>query len=122
VRNAIDDDPSTFWHTNYSSTRDRHPHEIQIDLGKTVTLLGFAQLPRQDMANGRIRGYEFYVSRDGKEWGQPVGRGEFPNDDQLQTVTFSVPTTGRYVRLVALNEWSRQAYTTIAELNVMVAK
>ncbi len=122
VRHAIDDDPGTFWHTNYSSTQERYPHEIQIDLGKTVALLGFTQLPRQDMTNGRIRGYEFYVSRDGKEWGQPVSQGEFPNNDQLQTVTFSTPATGRYVRLVALNEWSRQYYTTIAEFDVMAAK
>ncbi len=122
VRHVIDDDPTTFWHTNYSSTQAAHPHEIRIDLGKTLTLIGFTQLPRQDMANGRIRGYEFYVSQDGAEWGQPVSQGEFPNNDQMQTVKLETPATGRYVRLVALNEWSRQYYTTIAEFDVMAAK
>jgi beta-galactosidase len=122
VRHAIDNNPGTFWHTNYSSTQERHPHEVQIDLGKTITLIGFTQLPRQDMANGRIRGYEFYVSQDGRQWGQPVSGGEFPNTDQLQTVTFAAPTVGRYVRLVALSEWSRQYYATVAELDVMAAK
>ena len=122
VRHAIDNDPATFWHTNWSSTREKHPHEIRIDLGKTVRLLGFSQLPRQDSANGRIGTYEFYVSEDGKQWGSPVSKGRFPNSSGLQTVKFEKPVTGRYIRLVALIEWSRQYYTTIAELDVMAAK
>jgi beta-galactosidase len=105
VRHAFDGDPATFWHTNWSSTQDRHPHEIQIDLGQTVEMLGFTQLPRQDQANGRIRRYEFYVSDDGTDWGEPVVKAEFPNNDQLQTVIFAQPVKGRYIRLAALNEW-----------------
>lgn len=122
VRHAFDGDPVTFWHTNWSSTQERHPHEIQIDLGQAVEMLGFTQLPRQDQANGRIRRYEFYVSGDGTDWGEPVVKGEFPNSDQIQTVTFSEPMSGRYIRLVAFNEWGRQYYTTIAELDIMAAK
>lgn len=122
VRNAIDNYPETFWHTNWSTTQEKLPHEIQIDLGKAVEILGFTQLPRQGMANGRIQAYEFYVSRDGKQWGPAVSEGRFPNSDQLQTVRFEKPMTGRYIRLVALSEWSGQYYTTIAELDVMAAK
>ncbi len=122
VGHAIDNDPATFWHTNWSSTREKHPHEIQIDLGRTVRLLGFTQLPRQDMSHGRIREYEFYVSPDGKQWGSAVSAGRFPNDGQLQSVQFDKPVAGRYIRLVALSEWSREYYTTIAELDVMAAK
>ncbi len=122
VRHAFDNNPGTFWHTNWSSTRDEHPHEIQIDLGQNVEMLGFTQLPRQDQSNGRIRRYGFYVSGDGKKWGEPVAKGEFPNNDQLQAVTFAEPAKGRYLRLVAFDEWGRQYYTTIAELDVMAAK
>jgi beta-galactosidase len=122
ARHALDNDPATFWHTNWSSTQEKYPHEIQIDLGQSVSLLGFTQLPRQDMVNGRIRQYEFYVSDDGKQWGSAASSGRFPNNDQLQTVRFEKPVTGRYIRLVALSEWSGQYYTTIAELDVMAAK
>jgi len=122
VRHAIDNDPGTFWHTNWSGARPKHPHEIRIDLGEAVRLLGFTQLPRQDSANGRIGAYEFYVSDDGQQWGAPVSKGRFPNSGQLQTVKFEKPVTGRYIRLVALSEWSRQYYTTVAELDVMAAK
>ncbi|MBP8910669.1 MAG: DUF4981 domain-containing protein [Phycisphaerae bacterium] len=122
-RHAIDNDPGTFWHTRWSSSQPSHPHEIQIDLGKSLQLVGFTQLPRQGgNANGRIRGYEFYVSADGQQWEPVVKDGRFPNNDQLQEVRFEKPATGRYIRLVALSEWSRQPYTTIAELDVLAAK
>jgi beta-galactosidase len=85
-------------------------------------MLGFTPLPRQGMANGRIRAYECYVSSDGKQWGPAVSEGRFPNSDQLQTVRFEKPVTGRYLRLVALGDWSGQNYTTIAELDVMAVK
>jgi beta-galactosidase len=122
ARRAIDNDPATFWHTNWSSTQERPPHEIQIDLGRTVKLLGFAELPRQDMSHGRIREYRFYVSPDGKDWGSSVREGRFPNSDSLQTVRWDEPVTGRYIRLVALSEWSGEYYTTVAELDVLAAK
>ena len=51
-----------------------------------------------------------------------MSEGRFPNSDQLQTVRFEKPVTGRYLRLVALGDWSGQNYTTIAELDVMAAK
>ena len=119
---ATDNDPTTFWHTNWSSSREKHPHEIQIDLGETVTLVGFTQLPRQGQSNGRIRRYEFYVSTTQDAWGDPVSRGTFPNTHELQTVRYDSPVTARFIRLVALDEWANQYYTTIAELDVMAAK
>jgi len=120
---AIDNDPATFWHTAWSASQPAHPHEIQIDLGKSLELLGFTMLPRQGgNANGRIRAYEFYVSEDGQQWGTAVKEGRFPNNDQLQTVQFDKPVKGRYIRLVAGGEWSRQPYTTVAELDVLAAK
>ena len=118
--NAIDDDPTTFWHTNWS--QDPFPHEIQIDLGRILKLVGLTQLPRQDNSNGRIRQYEVYVSSDSSQWGDPVVQGTFPNDDQLQEVRFTNPVDGRYLRLVSQSEWSRSYYATIAELDVMAIK
>ncbi len=120
--NAIDNDPATFWHTNWSSSREPFPHDIRIDLGQTLKLIGFTQLPRQDMANGRIRRYDVYVSNDSSQWGDPVAQGSFGNNDQLQEVRFESPVDGRYLRLVSQSEWSRAHYASIAELDVMAIK
>jgi large repetitive protein len=43
--NAIDGNPSTFWHTQWFQSSPLHPHEIQINLGSTKTITGFPYLP-----------------------------------------------------------------------------
>ena len=120
--NAIDGNPSTFWHTNWSSSRDPFPHELQIDLGQTLKLAGFTQLPRQDNVNGRIREYAFYVSNSTTEWGEPVAAGSFGNSDRLQEVRFDKIVIGRYVRIVGKSEWNNQYYASMGELDVMAVK
>ncbi len=115
---AIDGDPSTFWHTNYTSTREPMPHEIDVDLGQLLNLVGFRYLARQDSVNGRIGRYEFYVSPDGRQW-QQVKSGTFENHTRWQEVFFDQPQQGRYIRLKALDEHGGSYYTTVAELDVM---
>ncbi len=122
AKHALDDDSSTFWHTNWSSTKEKHPHDIQIDLGETVMLIGFTQLPRQGQSNGRIRHYKFYAGTDVDNWGDPVAEGAFAGSNELQTIRFDNLVKARFIKLVALDEWSREYYTTIAELDVMAAK
>ncbi len=118
---AIDGNPATYWHTNWTTKRTKHPHEIVIDLGRSEPLAGFRILPRQDMENGRIRHYAFYVSENPARWANPVAKGRFPNNAQWQTVRFNRIVRGRYVRLVAYDEWRGQYYTSLAELEVLVA-
>ena len=119
---ALDNDPSTFWHTNWSSSQEKHPHDIQVDLGETATLIGFTQLPRQGQSNGRIKHYKFYAGTDPAHWGDPVAQGTFANTNELQTVRFDAPVEARVIKLVALDEWSNEYYTSLAELDVMAAK
>ena len=119
--NAIDGDPGTFWHTRYSGTKPAHPHNIQVDMITPIKITGFTYLPRQDMDHGRIGGYEFYVSSDGKDWGQIVSKGNFPKGHGKQTLKFDAPVQARYFKLVALSEISGSFYTTVSELDVLVS-
>lgn len=98
--NAFDNNPATHWHTMWWSSRPPHPHEIQIDLGARYTLSGFTYLPRQDGSNGRIGNYRFYVSSDGSDWVQ-VATGTFPDNGNLQTVTFTVPPARQAFGVIA---------------------
>lgn len=116
--NAIDGDPNTIWHTEYSLAQPEPPHEIQIDLGSAYEMTGFRYLPRQDASvNGTIRDYLLYVSRDGREWSGPTASGSWPDDKEEKAVLFP-PTFGQFVRLVALSEVNNKEYTTAAEINV----
>jgi hypothetical protein len=119
---AIDDNPDTFWHTNWSGSRENFPHEIQIDLGKEYNLAGFTYLPRQNMQNGRIGEYEFYVSADGKNYAEAVHKGRFQNTRDLQTVKLEKSVKGRFIRIVALSEVTGAFYTSIAEVDIIIAE
>src|SRR5262245_11262376 len=116
--NAIDGNPATFWHTEWSQQTAPLPHTLVLDLGASYQVDGFRYLPRQDgNDHGTIAGYQFYVSPDGSTWGNAVAAGTLAADTTEQTVRFTAKT-GRYVRLVAVSEIHVNAWTSAAELNV----
>lgn len=121
--NLIDGNADTFWHTNWQTTKEKYPHEIQVDLGETVSIAGLVCTARSGNPNGRIKKYEFYVSADGKEWGQPVARGDFSKKELKTTVRLTKPVSGRYVRLRALSpQKAEEIYASAAELDVIPAE
>jgi hypothetical protein len=120
--NAFDHSDSTIWHTQYTGSAPKHPHEIQIDLGATVAIKGMRCLPRQDKDDhGIIAGYEFYASEDATSWGSPVASGTFDSTRNEHIVSFSA-MNAHYVRLVALSEINGNDWTSLAELDLVPAK
>jgi F5/8 type C domain len=116
--NAIDGNPATIWHTEWSQSTAPLPHTLVLDLGAAYQVDGFRYLPRQDgTPNGTIAGYQFFVSPDGTTWGTAVAAGTLAADTTEKTVRFTAKT-GRYVRLVAVSEMNGQPWTSAAELNV----
>jgi len=90
---AIDGNTTTFWHTEWepppNDVNDAAlPHSLIVDMGSAHTVTGFSYLPRQDNQNGRIKGWQFFVSKDGTSWGTAVDTGTFPAGTALQTITF----------------------------------
>ena len=120
--NAIDDNPKTFWHTEYSKKTAKHPHDFAVDLGETLSIKGITYLPRQGATGPHIFKYEVYVSDDGKDWGKPVAAGEFGNvlnNPIEQEVQFTTSLKTRYVKLVALSAPNDSAGASIAEFGVI---
>jgi len=116
---AIDDNPSTIWHTNWEPMA-QPPHHLILDLKKSVRMAGLTYLPRQDMTNGRIARCQIYVSADGENWGRPVAEDTWPNDAAPKTLRFSEPQDARFVKLVALSEVNGQPYTSVAEIGIIL--
>jgi len=117
--NAVDGDPNTIWHTQWQDANPEHPHEIVIELLPPATIKGFTYLPRQDdSVNGMIKGYEFFTSNDGQDFGQPVAKGEFEDGKNLKTISFH-PTACRFIKLKALSEINGGAWTSAAEIGVV---
>jgi alpha-glucosidase len=119
--NAVDGDPATIWHTQWQDDGPPCPHEIVIELVPPTAIKGFTYLPRQDeIVNGTIKDYEFYVSDDGVDFGQPVSKGTFENSKELKTVSFD-PKKCRFIKLKALSEVNDGAWTSAAEIGVVPA-
>ena len=118
--NAVDGKPDTMWHTQWQDANPEHPHEIIIELSLAANIKGFTYLPRQDdIENGTIKDYEFYVSQDGKDFGQPVKKGTFEAGKAKKTITFE-PRQCRFIKLKALSEINDQPWTSAAEIDVVV--
>jgi len=117
--NAVDGDSNTIWHTQWQDATPPCPHEIIIELTPPSAIKGFTYLPRQDESDhGTIKDYEFYLSNDGQDFGQPVAKGAFENNKDLKSVTFA-PQSCRFVKLKALSEANGEAWTSAAEIGVI---
>ena len=116
---SFDDDPSTIWHTAWSTGDVPYPHEIRIGLGSLYKVSQFTYLTRQDSENGRIKAYELYISEDTLNWGAAVKTGEFVNTSAPQTIVLDTAKPGRYFRLLALSEVNGNPWASAAEFSMV---
>jgi len=117
---AMDGDPKSMWHTDWQFRETKHPHQIDVDLGSSYEIAGFAYLPRIGGGNGTIKRYECYVSENKKDFGPPVVAGTFEKGDAENVIEFPDKVNGRYLRLRALDEVAGRLWTSIAEMRVLV--
>ncbi len=119
---AIDGNPHTWWETlsGYIPSVGGTPKEmlqkrkledtlnyIAIDLGESIDINGFTYQPRDNgRPGGKIYDYEFYASKDSKNWGVPLSKGSFGNIDNSpikQFIRFPGTKNVRYVKLVIVS-------------------
>ncbi len=64
AENALDGQPATIWHSEYSNLRPDYPHYFVLDLGESVEIGGIRCLPRAGDAHipGRIKDLSVYVA------------------------------------------------------------
>ena len=122
VKNAIDNNSSSIWHTSYGSDQTACPHEIIIDMHDTYEVTGFVYEGRGDMSNGRIKEFEIYFGNNPEVWGAPAATGTFKDIAGEQIVELSVPLNARYFRLVARSEVNNNAWTSAAELGILTLR
>ncbi len=120
AENAVDGDPATHWHTQWSDQSPECPHEIVISMDKAREIHGLSYLPRQDGGeNGMIKEYEIYVSADGNDFGKPVAKGTFEKSKDKKIATFDVVNC-QFIKLKALSEVNGHAWTSAAEIGVVL--
>ena len=68
--------------------------------------------------NGGIKSYEIYASTDGRDWGEPIVKGEFAPGPDLKLVAFPRPVKAKFLKLVALSGFDAQPFASLAEFEV----
>ena len=113
----FDGNPESAWTLN-----NKPPVDFIFHLADYLNIKGFTYLPDQGRWNpGIINRFEFYVSADGKNWGQPVSSGEFANiknSPVLQEKQFDA-VKGRFVKFRALSPVEENGRIGIAEFDII---
>ncbi|MES2996089.1 MAG: discoidin domain-containing protein [Verrucomicrobiota bacterium] len=125
VANAFDDDPKTFWHSEWLKNATGYPHEIKIQLAAERTVTGVSILPRQDgNKNGWVKGIEVETSLDGKTWTR-VATEELPNNQEWKKLAFA-PVKAKFVKIRAIapqdSNQKFASFGSFAEVSINVPK
>ncbi|MDF1816412.1 MAG: discoidin domain-containing protein [Verrucomicrobiales bacterium] len=118
---AIDGSSATYWHTRRGKKEDTHPHELVIDLRKSVEIKAIHYLVRQDTINswdGSFEDCEFLVSDDPGSFSSVAAKATFGKSRQLQTVECRPTVKGRYVLVRILSEVNGKPWASAAEIIV----
>ena len=120
ARYAIDGNPQTLWHTQFSDDLAEPPHSLVIDLGRERTIEGVRYLARQDNAwNGAFSKTTFSVSSSHHQFPVPVLTKTFEKTRRVQTAIFDRPVKGRYVQIQILSEVNGKAWASAADIGVI---
>lgn len=113
--NALDNDPSTYWHTQYSGAEPTHPHQLSIDMHASHVLNGLTFRDRQGVWPG-IRTLTVFVKATAD--GNWIQKGEFTlrKTDIDQFISFSQPTSARYFRIVTTDSYDDGKSCSLAEI------
>jgi len=120
---AVDGNPRTVWHSQFSGGLARHPHELVIDLGVICQIRGFRYLARQDSGwNGAFAKTEFCVSNSLDGFGIPIVRATFRKVRKSQVADCKKPIHARYVLVRVLSEVNDNPWASAAEIGVIGVK
>ncbi|GAB6187926.1 sulfatase-like hydrolase/transferase [Thermopirellula anaerolimosa] len=116
ARHAIDGNPLTWWHTQFSPELKRPPHQLLIDLGDIHTVRGVRYLARQDTSwNGAVSECDVTISESLDFPDEPTARLQFSKTKEPQDAPVP-PTRGRYVRFRIDSEVNGGPWASIAEI------
>ncbi|WP_460541325.1 DUF3472 domain-containing protein [Echinicola sediminis] len=95
AEDAIDENPGTFWHSQWAGANPGYPHFITVDLGESKEGTGLI-IQNRSKKNGRPKTIKVQVSEDNNHW-EEIATLEFPLDGGA--VKFPESASFRYIKL-----------------------
>lgn len=75
-----------------------------------------------DNDNGLVKDYEIYLSNDGLSWDGPAAKWRIDRDAAEDLIQLPQPVMARYLKFVVLSDQHGRKFTTVVELQAVVAK
>ncbi|MEG1933772.1 MAG: glycoside hydrolase family 2 TIM barrel-domain containing protein [Kiritimatiellia bacterium] len=122
VNHLFDNNPQTYWHTDWRNVHPDYPHSFVIDLGDEISIKGFKLLPRMDELNGLIGKFSIEVSADGKTWRKVLTERTHwtASTRAWKAFDLAAPTSARFVRFTALEPAIQgHIWATLTEFTLM---
>lgn len=115
VINALDNNPATYWHSQWQGGSPGPPHFFVIDMGEVKTLHGFSFLDRQSDNTGKPQHVVVATSMDNITWTN-AGAFTLANTKDLQPQVLPSAAGARYFKITIQDSYGA-TYTHLAELN-----
>jgi len=115
--NVIDGSLETAWISDRTRQGPRHPHQIQIDMGRKTEVHAVAFYTRRHNGRGVPKRYQVYASDDSNNWGDSVAEGEFDCIAPRMVIGLKKAVNVRYLRLVFLSDFRGVHFTAITEID-----
>jgi hypothetical protein len=115
VINALDNNPATYWHSQWQGASPGPPHFFVIDMGAVKTLHGLSFLDRQSDNSGKPQEVVVQTSMDNVTW-VTAGAFTLANTKDLQPQFLTAFIDARYLKVTVQSSYGA-SYTHLAELN-----
>ncbi|MDR0714690.1 MAG: DUF5013 domain-containing protein [Bacteroidales bacterium] len=116
--NIIDDDVTTFWHSQIVETQPSMPHWITVDMRSEKKFNGFYFVQTQEMSEvGLAKGFRLEISSDNNSWTN-VLEGEFTTSRARQEFAFAQQVTARYFKITILSGYNDVWWSQFAEIDL----
>ncbi|MFN3685128.1 MAG: discoidin domain-containing protein, partial [Fimbriimonadaceae bacterium] len=114
---ATDGDRDTFWHSEYSSGKAKHPFELSLRLAAPRPVIALEYVGRSGNPNGRVLRYEVVAEGpDGRR--TVVAKGSLRDTAEPQRIVFDQPAEAATVIFRALSEQRSQDFASVAEVRL----
>ena len=113
----IDNNLSTYWHSQYNGGTGAIPHHLTIDM-KNVRLVKEISIAKRSGTTD-LKTAHAEVSQDGTTWVELAGAFEYPKavEPNAMTVVYDEAVKARYVKIV-ITESHRTPFVSISEVRI----
>ncbi len=114
IGNLNDNDPGTYWHSQWGVTQARPPHVFQLSFTQKQKIRGIAVQQRHGLSRA-VKEIELYTGT-AKNQLQLSGRFRVACKNGLQLIPLPKPIAAKYASIVVTSSWDGEPFASIGEL------